>query len=103
MTKHWTALVTASLAALLGLIAPAGCPRRHLSVGVHQPGQSRTRGTAKCDARPDGAGANAAPGADVSYRNLTMAYLIGADLSAWLDIRLSKANLQYGYANATRT
>src|SRR5262245_40092351 len=29
---------------------------------------------------PDGAGVNAVPGAYLSYRNLTMAYLIGADL-----------------------
>ena len=29
---------------------------------------------------PDGAGANAVPGANLSYRNLTMAYLIGANL-----------------------
>ena len=29
---------------------------------------------------PDGAGVNAVPGTNLSYRNLTMAYLIGADL-----------------------
>ena len=32
---------------------------------------------------PDGAGVNAGPGADLSNRNLTMAYLIGADLSPY--------------------
>jgi uncharacterized protein YjbI with pentapeptide repeats len=30
---------------------------------------------------PDGAGVDAVPGADLSFRNLTMAYLIGADLT----------------------
>ena len=30
---------------------------------------------------PDGAGVDAVPGADLSDRNLTMAYLIGADLT----------------------
>jgi hypothetical protein len=31
---------------------------------------------------PEGAGLNAAPGVNLASRNLTMAYLIGADLSA---------------------
>jgi uncharacterized protein YjbI with pentapeptide repeats len=49
---------------------------------------------------PDGAGVDAVPGADLSFRNLSMAYLIGADLinahGYWTNLTnadLSQANL----------
>jgi uncharacterized protein YjbI with pentapeptide repeats len=49
---------------------------------------------------PDGAGVDAVPGANLSFRNLTMAYLIGADLTGaggyyinLSDADLSQANL----------
>ena len=39
---------------------------------------------------PDGAGVDAVPGADLASRNLTMAYLIGADLTNahWISSRI---------------
>jgi uncharacterized protein YjbI with pentapeptide repeats len=42
---------------------------------------------------PDGAGVDAAPGADLSHRNLTMAYLIGSDLSVFDALFFSGSNL----------
>ena len=48
---------------------------------------------------PDGAGANAVPGANLSNRNLTMAYLIGADLSV-ISFTMSTVS-HYYYANLT--
>ena len=52
MTKHWTVLVTASLATLLAIFAPDPArTRRHFSVGVHQPRQPQPGEAAKHDAR----------------------------------------------------
>jgi uncharacterized protein YjbI with pentapeptide repeats len=60
---------------------------------------------------PDGAAVDAVPGTDLSYRNLTMAYLIGADLTGayassanLTDADLSQANLTNARVfNATLT
>ena len=47
---------------------------------------------------PDGAGVDAVPGADLSYRDLTMAYLSGADLTGVMHIptNLTDATLSPG-------
>jgi uncharacterized protein YjbI with pentapeptide repeats len=57
---------------------------------------------------PDGAGVNAVPGAILSYRNLTMAYLIGADLTGadgqgaiLTNADLTLANLTNAFFGAT--
>ena len=82
MTKHWTVLVTASLATLLALFAPAPVARADIFeweyINPANPAQGKQQSTTLA---PDGAGVNAVPGANLSDRNLTMAYLIGADLT----------------------
>jgi uncharacterized protein YjbI with pentapeptide repeats len=84
MTKNWTVLITASLATLLAHFAPAPVARADIFeweyINPANPSQGKQPSTMLA---PDGAGANAVPGANLSYRNLTMAYLIGADLSAY--------------------
>ena len=84
MTKHWTVLVTASLATLLALFAPAPVARADIFeweyINPANPSLGKQQSTTLA---PDGAGANAVPGTDLSYRNLTKAYLIGADLSPY--------------------
>jgi len=101
MTKYWTVLVTASLATLLALLAPALVARADVFqweyINPANPSQGKQPSTTLA---PDGAGVNAAPGANLSNRNLTMAYLIGVDLTGanlrednLTDGDLSQANL----------
>ncbi len=88
MTKHWTVPVTASLATLLALFAPAPLARADIfrwQYGDYTQGKQPSAMLA-----PDGAGANAVPGANLSNRNLTMAYLCGAYLSG---ANFTQANL----------
>jgi uncharacterized protein YjbI with pentapeptide repeats len=83
MTNYWTVLATASLATLLSLVAQALVARADIFqweyINPANPAQGKQPSTTLA---PDGAGANAAPGVDLSSRNLAMAYLIGADLSS---------------------
>jgi uncharacterized protein YjbI with pentapeptide repeats len=65
------------------------------------PSQGKRQSTTRA---PDGAGIDAVPGADLSYRNLTMAYLVGADLTGaegyyanLTNADLSQANLADAY------
>ena len=80
MTKHWTVLVTASLATLLALFCPTPVARADIFqweyINPANPSLGKQQSTTLA---PDGAGVNAVPGANLSNRNLTMAYLIGAD------------------------
>src|SRR5262245_42616223 len=65
------------------------------------PTQGKQQSTTLC---PSGAGVDAAPGADLSSRNLTMAYLIRADLAnlSGLAVNLTEADLsQANLANAS--
>jgi uncharacterized protein YjbI with pentapeptide repeats len=82
MTKQWTVLITALLAALLALSIPTSLARADVYqweyINPANPSHGKQRSTMLA---PDGAGISAAPGATLSNRNLTMAYLIGADLS----------------------
>ena len=99
MTKHWTVLVTASLATLLALFAPAPVARADIFqwqyINPANPSQGKQPSTMLC---PGGAGAYAVPGANLSNRNLTMAYLIGADLSPYVAYDYdSEGNLIYSY------
>src|SRR5262245_10537538 len=50
---------------------------------------------------PDGAGVDAVPGANFSYRNLTMAYLIGADLKGTYGAVTTLTNADLSQANLT--
>jgi uncharacterized protein YjbI with pentapeptide repeats len=50
---------------------------------------------------PDGAGVDAVPGADLSYRNLTMAYLIGADLTGTYGDGANLTNADLSHSNLT--
>jgi uncharacterized protein YjbI with pentapeptide repeats len=84
MTKHCTASIAASLTTLLALFASASLARADIFtweyINPASPGLGKQASTTLV---PDGAGANAAPGANLSNRNLTKAYLIGADLGAY--------------------
>src|SRR5438477_4857146 len=84
MTKHWTVLVRASLSTLLALFTPALVARADIFqwqyINPANPSQGKQPSTLLC---PGGAGANAVPGANLSNRNLTMAYVIGANLAAY--------------------
>src|SRR5262245_51718799 len=72
------------------------------------PSQGKQQSTTLC---PDGAGVDAVPGAVLGNRNLTMAYLIGADLmnanangSNLTNADLSQANLAHtSFSNAMLT
>ncbi|MEX0611299.1 MAG: pentapeptide repeat-containing protein [Pirellulales bacterium] len=103
MTKHWTFLVTASLAALLASFAPAPNTRADVFqweyINPADPSQGKQPSTTLT---PGGAGVNAVPGANLTFRDLTMGYLIGADLTGaygeaviLTNADLSQANLTY--------
>ena len=105
MPKHWTVFVAPSLAALLAPFAPAPGTRADIFkwqyINPANPGLGKQESTMLA---PDGAGVNAVPLADLSFRNLTMAYLIGADLtgatasdSNLTNADLSQANLTNAY------
>ena len=102
MTKHWTVLVTASLATLLAAFAPAPVARADIFqweyINPANPALGKQPSTTLA---PDGAGVNAVPGADLSYRNLTMAYLIGADLTGAFAIAANLTNADLSQANLT--
>src|SRR5262245_9076746 len=70
------------VAAVLALVAFATSARADIFqweyINPSDPSQGKRQSTTLA---PDGAGVDAVPGADLSYRDLTMAYLIGADLS----------------------
>jgi hypothetical protein len=70
-------------------------------VGIHQPGRSQSRQAAKYDTCPSGAGIDAGPGANFYNRNLTMAYLIGADLTGAAGYYANLSNADLSQANLT--
>jgi uncharacterized protein YjbI with pentapeptide repeats len=106
MTTYRTVFLTASLATLLALFAPAPGARADIFkwqyINPANPGLGKQPSTMLA---PDGAGANAVPGANLSNRNLTMAYLVGADLGPYGDYypsdltgtNLSQADLTNAY------
>ena len=102
MTKYSTVLATASLATLLALFAPT--PRARADIFQWQyinpanPSQGKQPSTLLC---PGGAGANAVPQSDLSFRNLTMAYLIGADLGGATASTAILTNAELTQANLT--
>ena len=81
MTKHWTVLATASLSTLLAIFALAPLARADIFqweyINPADPSHGKQQSTMLCPT----ARASAVPGANLYSRNLTMAYLIGADLS----------------------
>jgi uncharacterized protein YjbI with pentapeptide repeats len=92
MTKYWTVLVTASLATLLATFAPMPVARADIFeweyINPANPSLGKQQSTILT---PDGAGADAAPGTNLTNRDLTKAYLIGANVSPDLVYD------QYGY------
>src|SRR5262245_7247889 len=96
-------------AAMFPLIAFAGAARADIFqweyLNPADPSQGKQQSTTLC---PDGAGVDAVPGAYLFARNLTMAYLIGADLNGATgnfsnltnaDLRQANlANAQFNYA-----
>jgi hypothetical protein len=81
MTKRSTILITASLATLLTAFLPLPVARADIFqweyINPANPALGKQPSTTLA---PDGAGANAVPGTNLSNRNLMMAYLIGANL-----------------------
>jgi autotransporter-associated beta strand protein/T5SS/PEP-CTERM-associated repeat protein len=82
MTKHWRVLIATSLAALHASFATTPLARADIFqweyINPADPNQGKQPSITLA---ADGAGASAAPGGDLSNRNLTMAYLNGANLS----------------------
>src|SRR4051812_8939757 len=84
MKSYTVAIVRMSQLTLASLVAAAPTARADIFqweyINPADPSEGKQPSTVLC---PDGAGANAAQGTDLSYRNLTKAYLIGADLGAY--------------------
>src|SRR5262245_31948520 len=101
MTKHSTILNSAALAALLALLIAASGARADIFQWEYIDPANPSLGKQQSSMlAPDGGGVNAMPGANLSDRNLTMAYLIGADLSVSI-IYDEYGNPNYYYANLT--
>src|SRR6266567_7045122 len=102
MTKYRTVLVAASLATLLALFAFAHVARADIFqwqyINPADPSQGKQPSTTLC---AGGAGAFAVPGANLSNRNLTMAYLIGADLTGAYAVGANFTNADLSQANLT--
>jgi hypothetical protein len=107
MTKYCTLLVAVS-ATQLAIFAPTPVARADIFkweyVNPANPALGKQQSTILT---PGGAGVNAAPGANLWFRNLTMAYLIGADLSGagvgganLTNAELSQTNLTNAYFGA---
>ncbi|HEY3394165.1 MAG TPA: pentapeptide repeat-containing protein [Lacipirellulaceae bacterium] len=100
MTKNWKVLVAASLSALLVATAPVA--RADIFqweyINPANPSQGKQLSTTLA---PDGAGANAVPGAFLSRLDLTMAYLIGANLSGTTANVINLTNADLSQANLT--
>ena len=84
MTKHWTVLDYGLTGHAARMFAPTPVARADIFeweyINPANPSLGKQQSTTLA---PDGAGVNAGPGTDLSNRNLTMAYLIGADLSPY--------------------
>ena len=105
MTKYRPALVTASLTTLLALLAPAPVARADIFeweyINPANPGEGKRQSTTLS---PGGAGVNAVPGADLMYyRDLTKAYLIGANLTGAHLRGANLTNAELSQANLTNT
>ncbi|MEX2168354.1 MAG: pentapeptide repeat-containing protein [Pirellulales bacterium] len=102
MTKHLTFLVTASLATLLALFAPALNTRADVFqweyINPADPSEGKQPSTMLT---PGGAGVNAVPGANLTFRDLTMGYLIGADLTGAYGEAVILTNADMSQANLT--
>ena len=91
------------IAAMFPLVAFAAAAQADIFqweyINPADPSQGKQQSTTLA---PDGAGVDAVPGADLSGRNLTMAYLIGADLTnADSDIHANLTNADLSQANLT--
>jgi uncharacterized protein YjbI with pentapeptide repeats len=102
MTKHWTVLFIASLGAMLAFFDPASAVRADIFqweyINPANPGEGKQPSTMLA---PDGAGMNAVPAANLSNRNLTMAYLWGANLSGATASVANLTNAELSWANLT--
>jgi uncharacterized protein YjbI with pentapeptide repeats len=89
-------------AALFPLVACAGAARADIFqweyINPADPSQGKQQSTTLA---PGGAGVDAIPGADLQNRNLTMAYLIGADLTRALGYYANLTNADLSQANLT--
>jgi uncharacterized protein YjbI with pentapeptide repeats len=89
-------------AAILPLVAVAGAAQADIFqweyINPNDPSQGKRQSTSPA---PDGAGVEAVPGADLSNRDLTMAYLSGADLTNANGYRTILINADLSQANIT--
>src|SRR6187200_937854 len=85
MMKYTIALFASSFATLLAIVASGSTARADIFeweyINPANPGLGKQQSTTLA---PDGAGANAVPGTNLSNRNLTMAYMIDANASTYL-------------------
>src|SRR5688572_6434878 len=100
MSKYWRPLLTSSLVTLPPLFSAAPVARADIFQWVYinpaTPSQGKQSSTM---VTPGGAGVNAVPGANLSYRDLTMGYLIGADLTGAYGEAVILTNAELSQAN----
>lgn len=103
MTKQFT-ILTALLATLFATLASAPLTRADIFqweyIDPANPSLGRQQSTTLA---PDGAGAQVAHGADLSNRNLTKAYLSGADLHLLVEYNSDGEPINYVPANLDNT
>src|SRR5262245_64612177 len=89
--------IVAALFALIAFVSAAQADVFQWEyINPADPSQGKQQSTTLC---PDGAGVNAVPGADLSFRNLTMAYLTGADLNIAFGPNANLTNADLSHAN----
>src|SRR6478672_6509851 len=100
MTKNRMIVIAFSVAELLALFAHAFVARADIFqweyINPANPALGKHQSTTLT---PGGAGVNAAPLADLSFRNLTMAYLVAADLNRAWAIAANLTNAELSQAN----
>jgi uncharacterized protein YjbI with pentapeptide repeats len=91
--------IAAALLPLTGLASPGHADIFQWEyINPADPNQGKRQSTTLA---PDGAGVDAVPGAILGYRDLTMAYLVGADLSGAIGPNAKMTNADLSQANLT--
>src|SRR5215210_3058471 len=103
--KRRTKLVAALAAAITAGMSAAPNPAsadifQWEYINLANPSQGKRQSTTLC---PGGAGVNAVPNAGMHYRNLTKAYLIGADLTGAFFLYGNLTIADFSQANLTNT
>lgn len=102
MTKHRTMLAVAALTALHGAFSRVPVTRADIYQWEYiDPANPNLGKQQSSMLAPDGAGVSAIPGANLSNRDLTKAYLISAILSPYVEYDLEGNLIEYQVANLT--